>query len=318
MTDWNRLDESFVRQKEYSDLFFNTEFLTVREKEEITKTFMLSLHAEASDLVSAINLKNHRRQEVQVDKSKILYKSVDLFRYMIATLNLWGLTSQEFADACNDKDLFLHCRHRLTGSARGDRPVVIFDVDDVIAHFRDEFGSYLQNRYGIISDPEDKQYYFSSEMAKIGLESDSAFSSFIADGGFKRLKVADNVLVAMKELRDRGIWIQLLTARPQSNLKCYYDTFQWLEDNAVPYDALAFSPEKYLWLTGQDFFSAKKLLCAVDDSSKHASEYAKHGVRAIVPAMPYNSEIAGMPLINRVSFQALNPEAIVQFILGES
>lgn len=317
MTDWNKLDDAFFRQKEYSDLFFDPEFLTTREKEEITKTFMLSLHAEASDLVSSINLKNHRRHEVQVDKSKILYKSVDLFRYMIATLNLWGLSPQEFADACNDKDLFLHCRHRLSDSSRGDRPVVIFDVDDVIAHFRDEFGDFLFARYGIISDPDDKQYYNSSEMAKIGLESDSAFSSFIADGGFKRLRAADNVLQAMRALKDRGIWIQLLTARPQSNLKCYYDTFQWLEANEVPYDGLAFSPEKYLWLTGQDFFAEKKLLCAIDDSSKHASEYAKHGIRTVVPAMSYNSEITNLPLIERVSFRGIPPERIVQIILGE-
>ena len=315
MTDWNRLDEAFSRQKEYSDFFFEPEYLSTREKEEITKTFMLSLHAEASDLASSINLKNHRRHEVQVDKSKILYKSVDLFRYMIATLNLWGLTPEEFASACNDKDLFLHCRHRLSDASRRDRPVVIFDVDDVIAHFRSEFGVFLQDRYGIVSDPEDKQYYNSSEMAKIGLESDSAFSSFIADGGFKRLIPADNVLQAMRILRDRGVWIQLLTARPQSNLKCYYDTFQWLEANEVPYDGLAFSPEKYLWLTGQDFFADKKLLCAVDDSSKHASEYAKHGVRTVVPAMSYNTEISNLPLINRVTFRDMTPESIVQIIL---
>jgi len=317
MTDWNRLDEAFQRQRQYSDLFFNTEFLSTHEKEEITKTFMLSLHAEASDLVSSINLKNHRRQEVVVDKNKILYKSVDLFRYMIATMNLWGFTPQEFVDACNDKDLFLHCRHRLTDIPRGDRPVVIFDVDDVIAHFRDEFSSFLQDRYGIVSDPEDKQYYNTAEMAKIGLESDSAFSSFISDGGFKRLKCAENVLTAMKTLRERGVWIQLLTARPQSNLKCYYDTFQWLETHSVPYDGIAFSPEKYLWLTGQDFFSAKKLLCAIDDSSKHASEYAKHGVRTIVPAMSYNAEISNMDLIHRLSFQGLEPDRIVQIVLGE-
>ena len=299
MTDWNSFVDGLKRQDEYSRLFFDKENLSTKEKEEVTKTFALSLHAEISDLVSSINLKNHRRESIPVDKTKILYKTVDIYRYMMAILNLWELKPEDFSDACSDKDLFLHARYRAQKRPAGKR-VVIFDIDDVIAEFRSSFNAFLFDRYGIVSDPQDKQYYNTKEMNRLGLESESAFNAFISSGGFRELPVDTYVTGLMRTLKDQGYWIVLLTARPASNLKCFYDTYHWVENFQIPHDAIAFSPEKYLWLTGQEFFG--DIVCAVDDSSKHASEYAKHGIKTIVPAKSYNEDVGGLQNLTRLQF----------------
>ena len=94
-------------QRQFSDLFFCPKNLSEKEKEEITKTFVLSLHTAASDLVSAVNYKDHRQAQQEVNHAKIIYKSVDIFRYMLATLNLWEINPDDFVEACEVKDNFL-------------------------------------------------------------------------------------------------------------------------------------------------------------------------------------------------------------------
>ena len=74
------------QQKEFSDLFFESEDLSVKEIEEITKTFILGLHAEASDLISGTNYKDHRIERAPVDHDRILFKSIDIFRSLIISI----------------------------------------------------------------------------------------------------------------------------------------------------------------------------------------------------------------------------------------
>ena len=86
--------------------------------------------------------------------------------------------------------------------------------------------------------------------------------------------------------------MQILTARPSESLFCYYDTFEWLAKNGIEADAVAFSAEKFRWLSDQEFYG-KTQVFAIDDSAKHASEYAKHGIPVIVPSTTYNTEMRG-------------------------
>lgn len=305
---------SLDRQRKYSELFFDPVGLTGKEKEEITKTFALSLHTEISEIASAVNFKDHRLVQVPVDHNKLLYKSVDAFRYVLALLNLWQIDAETFIQACEDKDLYLHRRHLDSENKRGDKQVVIFDADDVIAEFRASFFRYLDTKWGIKADPNDKQYYSAAELQKNGLDSETAFDSFIGDGGFRTLDVSSTTFGAMRMCREAGYWVQILTARPSGNLKCFYDTHRWLHDNSIPYDSIAFSPEKYLWLTGQDFYAKKQFVCVVDDSSKHALEFAKHGVRAIVPSKSYNEDTANVSGISRVDFNSMTSEQLFDLI----
>lgn len=302
------------RQRAYSDLFFDPESMSDKEKEEITKTFALSLHAEVSEIASAVNFKDHRRVKVPVDHNKLLYKSVDAFRYVLALLNLWGIDSQTFTQACEDKDLYLHRRHLESENKRGNRPVVIFDADDVIAEFRISFFRYLDTKWSIKADINEKQYYSSAELQKSGIDAETAFDSFIKDGGFRSLELNNTAYEAMRMCRDAGYWVQILTARPSGNLKCFYDTHRWLHEAKVPFDSVAFSPEKYLWLTGQDFYAKKQLICAIDDSPKHASEFAKHGVPVIVPVKSYNEDTSNIAGITRVNFDTMSPSSLFEMI----
>lgn len=111
--------------------------------------------------------------------------------------------------------------------------------------------------------------------------------------GFLSLALNGKYFSLLARLKAAGFWIQILTARPDKNVVCFYDTYSWLARHNIPADGVAFSPEKFVWLSNQDFYKEASVI-AVDDSAKHAAEYVKHGVPVVVPKKPYNSEVSNL------------------------
>ena len=269
------------------------ESLSPKEKEELLKTFVLSMHAELTGIVDAVNYKDHRRSDHPVDVQKILYKSVDAYRYVLAMLNLWGISGSTFSTALAQKDDFLHYRHRLSSKAWSGQPVVLFDMDDVLAEFRKSFCAYVTQTSGHFIDPESEEYYNVKEFKKHGMNNEQYFKNFIDGHGFLLLERNEKYHSFLKTLQSKGYWIQIVTARPESNLTAFYDTYSWLSRHGIEADGVAFTPEKFIWLSEQKYFSTGDYF-AVDDSAKHAAEYAKHGVAVLVPEKPYNREVRGV------------------------
>jgi hypothetical protein len=306
MDDWTDLHKALQRQNDFSSLFFDSNKLSVRQKQEMLKTLVLSLHSEATGICDAIDYKEHRSTESPVDPQKILYKSVDAYRYILAILNLWGITSSKFETALIQKDDFLHYRHKLSAKKWVGQPVVLFDMDDVIAEFRKSFCRYVTEQSGHFISTESSEYYNVTEFKKYGLNDEQYFKNFVDNHGFLSLERNEKYFSFMKRLQEMGFWIQIVTARQSSNLTCFYDTYSWLSRHAVEVDGVAFTSEKFVWSSEQEFYSSGKYF-AVDDSAKHAVEYAKHGVKVLVPEKSYNKEVIGQ---NNISYVGNNEDPI--------
>ncbi len=292
MNDWNNTTSAAALQKKFSDLFFDTKSMTSEQKQEMMKTFVLSLHGEVSDLASSINYKDHRLTASPVNHETILFKTVDAYRYLLAILNLWEISGEEFAKALAQKDDFLHYRHTLETNKWTGQEVVLFDMDDVLADFRSAFCHFASIHTGIHIDPNTSEYYNTSVFRENNIDSEEVFREFIRSRLFETLKPCESFVKVFKNLKAQGFWMQILTARPADSLFCYYDTFEWLSKHGIEADAVAFSAEKFRWLSDQEFYG-KTHVFAIDDSAKHASEYAKHGVDVIVPSTTYNQEVKG-------------------------
>jgi hypothetical protein len=165
-------------------------------------------------------------------------------------------------------------------------------MDDVIAEFRKSFCGWVTVTTGCEMDTESKDYYNAGTLKKHGLNNDELFRNFIDQHGFLLLERCEKYYGLLKHLKSRGYWIQLVTARPESNLTVFYDTYSWVTKHNVDPDGIAFTPEKFAWLTHQPYYT-KGNYFAVDDSPKHASEYAKHGVVTVVPEKSYNADVRG-------------------------
>lgn len=285
------LDEMFQRQREFSSLFFNSENLSDQDREEMTKSFALALHGEVTNLANSVNFKDHRLVKQDVDRERILYKSIDTFRYILATLNMWGFNTEDFVNAFWNKDLYLNTRYEMEKNVWSGQPVLIVDMDDVLNCFREDFTDWLKNEKGIYTDPNSTEYYSTKEVKEAGFLPEGVFQEFILDGGLRNIKPDTEMISVINRLYDEGYWIQILTARPKDNITCLHDTFHWISRAGVKFHHLDFSPEKFRWLVQRDFYDEDQVVCAIDDSAKHASEYAKHSVEVLSPIKSYNQEL---------------------------
>ena len=306
----------FNLQKSFSEACFSSEGLSESEKIEKHKTFCLALHDEATQLANAVHFKDHRQVTSSTDRQKILYESIDVIRYALATLNLWNFSDSEVLDAFLSRDLHLWDKKKKPITSWKDQPVVIVDVDDVIAKFREGFFGWLNENFGLTLTPEHPEYYYSGPAGNITGE--EAFAQFIEQGGFLELPVSKNLKNALSQMRSNGIWVQLLTARPSDNLKCLYDTYMWLDHAGIEYDNISFSFEKYRWLSDKPFYNKGKVICAIDDSPKHASEYASQGISVLVPKRTYNKEVWNNNNIVTFDWEEDNVNEIIQSVFPGS
>lgn len=280
------------RQRQFSDLFFDSTKFDSDKLEEMTKSFALALHGEITELVSSINFKDHHANRRTPDREKILYESIDAVRYLLAIMNTWGYSPQEVEDAFNDKDVFLHLRHKSENAAWDGRPVLIVDVDDIIAEFRKCFFEWLRATHDIDIPDDYPEYYASTPLKEKGINPENVFKDFISDRQMRNLGVIPGVVSVLEEARRMGFWVQLLTARPDQNLICLYDTYHWLNENKIPFDGVAFSVEKYKWIVQSKFYG--HVAACIDDSAKHSAEYSMHGLLVFSPRLTYNTSLNGL------------------------
>ena len=69
------------------------------------------------------------------------------------------------------------------------------------------------------------------------------------------------------------------------------ETYEWLEKHVKEFDSVQLSSEKYIAVAGLEAYKQGKIVCAIDDSPKHSSEYAMHGIPCLVPSRSYNQGV---------------------------
>ncbi len=279
-------------QKEYNGKKISFP-VSEKERDLITQNLALCAHSEISSLTAAVNFKHHHQTSVELDKAKVLYESVDVVRYMMAIMNLWDISAEDFTHAFKQKDNYLNITHDLEAKKWKGEKVIIVDIDDVLGEFRKCFASWLEQNYNIAVDVESTEYYFITALSKIDVNPEKVFENFIADRGFMMLPTVLDAIKFTHTLKSMGYWLHLLTARPAENYCIFYDTYSWLTTAGFAFDRLDFSSEKFRWCAQSEYYDSGAIEFAIDDSPKHALEYAKHGIRVKVPLKSYNKHIEG-------------------------
>ena len=287
------LKNLFQMQKKYNDKVYDKTALTKWKREKYTQELALCAHAEVSSLISATKYKKHHKNQTESnpDMGRILFESVDVVRYVMAIMNLWDINDKDFENAFLRKDIYLNTRKKIELNGWSGQPVAIVDMDDVIVDFRKGFAKWLKDEYNVNPDVDSEEYYFIDALKKKNLNPELTFLEFVSKGGFSNLSVVKGAKKFLESLKSKGYWIQILTARPSENLHCMYDTYYWLEKNNICFDDIAFSSEKFRWCAQSKYYDTDSISFAIDDSPKHATEYAKHGIKCYVPEKSYNKEV---------------------------
>ena len=227
------MEHLFKIQKSFNQKLYGKE-ISKKEQAEITKTLSLCLHSEVSELMQSVTFKDHHIQTDKIDKVKMLFESVDVIRYVIAMLNLNDISSHNFLQAYLDKDVYLNNIEKDQKSWDGIQKVAIIDIDDVLSEFRSHFAIHLNNEYELYPDVDSEEYYFITALSKLDMNPEAVFEKFTDQGGFRDIPVVPGAIEMLNDIRNKGYWIQLLTARPKENLRCFYDTYYWLDNNNIP------------------------------------------------------------------------------------
>jgi hypothetical protein len=208
-------------------------------------------------------------------------------------MNVWNISSESFCNAFSKKDIYLNELNRIKNNVwDGNMPVAIIDIDDVLAEFRRGFALWISEKFLVFPDIESEEYYFIDALNDLNINPEKVFLEFVSENGFYNyLKPVEGAFLFLNALKDMGYWIHLLTARPKENANCFYDTYHWLKRYDLPYDDLSFSSEKFRWCAQSKYYDSGAIKFAIDDSPKHATEYAKHGICVKVPKKSYNKSI---------------------------
>lgn len=285
-----KLEEMLKKQKAFADNFYKSESMSESEKIEKHKTLCLAMHSEVSQLADSVHYRDHRTEITPTHRQNILFETMDVYRYCLAMLNLWGYDETESVAAFESRDSHLSVRAHKNMSSWSGQPVIVVDVDDVIARFRQDFYSWLNEEYPESgADPNSPEYFLSKPVG--GMSGDALLQAFIDSGGLKTLRVCSNVVEGLRKLQEKGYWIHILTARPASELKCLNETYEWLEKNVRYFDSVDLNSEKYIAVASLEAYKHGKVICAIDDSPKHAAEYVMHGVPCLVPIRSYNKGV---------------------------
>lgn len=290
------MERLFRLQREFGANFYDIHAMSEEERHQLTVKLAAALHGEVSSLLAGLDFRTHRSSEAPACKGNIMYEGVDVFRYLQAIMNLWGIDAKSFSQACDDRNVFLRMRHEMESAPWNGAPAVILDLDDVVTTFKEEFYRWMEVTYDITIDRNTKEYYPSKELSAIGKNSEDALNEFISCGMLKRLGSHPGVVERINELYKSGrVWIHLVTARPGDNLVCRYDTYRWLQKSGMKVHRISFESNKYLWLLKTAYWQQQKVVCAIDDSGKNVREFASHHVPCLVPRRTYNEDLETLP-----------------------
>lgn len=292
------LKKMWDMQRKFGDLHYDTDNMDDDARDAKTREIALALHHEVSKLVSALNFRRHVKSKKTPDVEKILYESVDIVRYVTAICNVWDIDHDDFYDAWEDKDGYLNEEYRLENTEWSGEPVIVCDIDDVFAEFRADFSKWVGKKYDIALDPHSPEYFFIEKLAESDHSSLSLFDEFINDRQLATL-TTNGVIQVLNHFHDKGCWIHIVTARPEENLTCRYDTSHWLRESELKYDALSFTGEKLSHVTRTRYSIDRKIVCCIDDGPNHCMSYVTHGYQTCMPIKSYNGHVGEYPNLHR-------------------
>jgi hypothetical protein len=246
--------------------------LTDLEKIEWTRQYLLSIHAEASEVLNCMPWKKHRKTSLKdLSRGNLMIELIDVQKYLWGLMQVWGMTPEEFEQVYNDKSFEVEHRwfqeHELE-NIENLEGVAVIDIDGVLNDYPICFINWVEEKYG---------HEMVKQIMKDRASYEEVKDDYRASGAKRTLWVNTTSRDALKVLKAKGIPIVLLTDRPYMKIKrISYDTMAWLDSNDIPYDYL-------FWSQGQSKThiakKVKSVAFVVDDKPKTCDQFYELGIR---------------------------------------
>jgi hypothetical protein len=272
-----------------SKSMFDKSKVTDLDREAVLKDYILLTIDEMVELLRVVNYKQHRPYKKPLVRTNVLEEAVDIFKYLVSILLLYGFTSEEFVEAFYQKSDIVDERWKMEGINWDGEYLLAVDLDGVVADYVSGYVSFLFDE-GILGGLVSTEQYTYNIAELYGLDKrieEKAKRVFQEEGGFAALPCFAGAKDTLIKAKSKGYKIVIITARPYLEVKrIYADTMAWLEAEGIPYDAIYWGKDKadivfrYLHPAVPVYF--------IEDRDKHAIELANEGIRVLLMDKPYN------------------------------
>jgi NTP pyrophosphatase (non-canonical NTP hydrolase) len=261
-----------------------SKYMTEAERASISDDLLINLQEELTELTQAVREKPHVRPERR-RTGNVTDAVVDLLKLTYSIADLYGISERELEAAFQAKTELIYQRVEQYKLELSNSLVFVTDLDGCVADiqpFVDKFegGTPYKGETGNALDRE------------------RAVFDWYEAGGFKDLPPIPGARETLTKLRERGVKIAVISARPAwEHHRLASDTTAWLNKHQIPHDILVFEKDKHDALVKHVY--PAQVMAFVEDRDKHAIELANRGVRVLLMDTPSNRTIAG-PTIHRV------------------
>ena len=241
------LKDLFERQRKFQEMVGDLGLQDDDARIRIGQLVLLGA-GQANAMLHELGYETHKPDR-QVNWDNALHEWVDQFKYLLAQAVVAGWKPEDIEAIFSQKSRVLEERWIREHGDPDPRPIAVFDLDGVIAH------------YGWHMTMEE-----------------------MAAGSLVKVPTIAGAYDTLWYCREQGLRIFIVTSRKVEQARqIELDTELWLHDHAVPYDRLMFAYDKSGAVSGMN------VAFAVEDSEKHALDYAK----ARIPVFFFRSMASG-------------------------
>lgn len=243
------------------------------EREALIKDLLLHMHEEMHDVQRLMDQSRYHllKRRDKLDSSNLAAAGVDVFKLLIALMQLGGVNAADFESAWKQVTQAVGDKWRWEQDEMAECHVLFCDIDGCIAEYTPAFQFYLaQNGF---SEPE--------HINRPDLE--PVKDAFHSGGGFRVLEpipLAVQTLNQWRNCANSDEWAKrrlvLVTARPYKRYRrIYTDTVDWCKAQHLKFDHILFEHDK---AEAVRLVQPAKIVAHIEDRGKHALEVAHTGV----------------------------------------
>lgn len=239
----------------------------------MVRELVLALHREADELLDEVPWKSHRGSELLEDvvRSNVIEEAVDCVKIVLALMERFGVSYDEFVTEFEVKTMVVEDRWRQEHEPLGDK-IALIDLDGVLNEYPKPFLDYVAQNDG---GQWDSLQRFQDEQPELNLIMKHNYRL----SGIKRtLPEKPDSLFATSLLAAAGYSIVIMSQRPASKYgRIKGDTLLWLNKHRVPFSRLFFVDDKQRRLLFAQL--RPRIVFAVDDDPNNVDKLRDLGIK---------------------------------------
>lgn len=255
----------------------NIHELSMRDRIKITEKYTLKISREIFEALDLLDWKDHRKEQNDFfNISNLQEELIDVQKYLWGLMIIWGFNPESFIEEFKDKSKIVKHRfyqeHEIGLVLESDKKICAVDIDGILSDYPKCFIDWV-NENGNLDFKIETMKDFRREPKKL-LEMKHLYR---VSRTKRNLPVKNNVVNAMKKLKNEGYHIIILTTRPAKKYsKLYIDTLVWLENNRIPFDYLKFVEEEKFATIIHDFSIIKFM---IEDEEDNIRKIRRAGIK---------------------------------------